>query len=278
MSEGPGWVRRALFALEPPVGAEFDDPRLEWRRLFSEFLGTFLLVMVAAGAPVVNAAAAGSVSPAAQAVAPGLMVMAVIYFLGAVGGAHLNPAVTVSFALRRNFPWLRVPGYVVMQLLGVTAAVLFLRVIFGNIANLGATTPRHGFSNETTLVLEAVLTLGLVSVILGTASGARNIGTNAALAIGGYIALAGLWAAPITGASMNPARSFGPALVGDHWSGFWAYVVGPFVGGAIAVAFAWILRGPPSQAGSEAAQGSMRQTSDGRLDNHDQPPEDPTDT
>ena len=148
---------------------------------------------------------------------------------------------------------------------------MFLRVIFGNIANLGATTPRHGFSNETILVLEAVLTLGLVSVIRGTASGARNIGTNVALAIGGYIALAGLWAAPITGASMNPARSFGPALVGDHWGGFWAYVVGPLVGGAIAVAFAWMLRGPPSQAGSEAAQGSMHQTSDGRLDNHDHP-------
>lgn len=258
-------------ALEPPVGPSLDDPRLEWRRLFSELLGTFLLVLVAAGAVVVNAAAPGGVSLSAQAVAPGLVVMAVIYFLGAVGGAHLNPAVTVSFALRRNFPWRRVPGYILMQVLGATLAAAFLRALFGNIGDLGATLPQHGFGSETAMVLEAVLTLGLVSVILGTASGARNVGTNAALAVGGYIALAGLWAAPITGASMNPARSFGPALVGDHWRGFWAYVVGPFAGGVVAVAFAWMLRGDPSPAGSEAAQGSPPGTPGGPPETHDQP-------
>jgi aquaporin Z len=239
------------------VDAERDDPVLALRRLFSELLGTFLLVIAAAGGHVVNGAVAGSVSPAARVVAPGLMVMAVIYFLGAVGGAHLNPAVTFSFALRRNFPWARVPGYIAAQLLGAIAAALFLVLVFGNVANLGATLPHHGFSTETAFALEALLTLGLVSVILGTASGARNVGTNAALAIGGYIALAGLWAAPITGASMNPARSFGPALVGDHWRGFFAYVAGPFVGGVIAVACAWLLRGPPSAAADEAAQGSI---------------------
>ena len=239
--------------------AEQDDPLLVWRRLFSELLGTFLLVIVAAGAPVVNGAVAGSVSPAARAVAPGLMVMAVIYFLGAVGGAHLNPAVTLSFALRRNFPWARVPGYVAAQLLGAIAAAVPAPRLRQH-RQPRWDPPRHGFSTETVFALEAVLTLGLVSVILGTASGARNIGTNAALAIGGYIALAGLWAAPITGASMNPARSFGPALVGDHWRGFWAYVVGPFVGGVLAVGFAWILRGRPSTAADEAAQGSMFRT------------------
>jgi aquaporin Z len=228
---------------------------LQWRRLFSELLGTFLLVLAAAGASVVNAKASGSVSPAARAIAPGLMVMAVIYFLGAVGGAHLNPAVTVSFALRRNFPWSRVPGYVMMQLIGAVLSVWFLRAVLGNIGNLGATVPRHGISDGSALALEAVLTLGLVSVILGTASGARNVGTNAALAIGGYVALAGLWAAPITGASMNPARSFGPAVIGDHWDGFWVYLVGPVIGGVIAVAFAWLLRGRPSSAATEAAQG-----------------------
>ena len=156
---------------------------------------------------MVNAAAPGTVSPSAQAVAPGLMVMAVIYFVGAVGGAHLNPAVTFSFALRHNFPWLRVPGYVVMQLIGATLAASFLRVVFGNIGDLGATMAGPGFTDKTAMVIEALLTLGLVSVVLGTASGARNIGTNAALAVGGYVALAGLWAAPVTGASMNPARS-----------------------------------------------------------------------
>ena len=247
----------ALLALEPPGSAEFDDPSLEWRRLFSEVLGTFFLVLVAAGVPVVNAKSHGAVSLSAQVVAPGLMVMAIIYFMGTVGGAHLNPAVTVSFALRRNFPWRRVPGYIVMQLVGATLAALFLRAMFGNIGNLGATLPGNGFDGGQAMLLEAVLTLGLVSVILGTASGARNIGTNAALAVGSYIALAGLWAAPMTGASMNPARSFGPALVGDHWDSYWAYVVGPLLGGALAVGFSWVLRGRPSRAGDEAAQGSL---------------------
>jgi aquaporin Z len=106
-------------------------------------------------------------------------------------------------------------------------------------------------------LLEVVLTAGLVSVILGTASGARNIGTNAALAVAGYIILAGLWAAPISGASMNPARSLGPALIGGQWSDWWAYVIGPICGGAIAVGFAWVLRGPHSESASEAAQGSL---------------------
>jgi aquaporin Z len=105
------------------------------------------------------------------------------------------------------------------------------------------------------VLVEVVLTAGLVSVVLGTASGARNIGANAALAVGGYIVVAGLWAAPISGASMNPARSLGPDLIGGHWDCWWAYVIGPIAGGVIAVGFAWVLRGPPSQAGDETAQG-----------------------
>lgn len=233
-----------------------DDLEVEPRRLFSEMLGTFLLVLVAAGGPVVNVFTHGDVSRSAQEVAPGLMVMAVIYFMGAIGGAHLNPVVTISFALRQNFPWRRVPGYVAMQLVGATLAALFLRAMFGNVGALGATLPRHGFGDGKAMLLEAVLTLGLVSVILGTASAGKNVGANAALAIGGYIALAGLWAAPITGASMNPARSLGPALVGDHWSSWWVYVVGPLIGGFVAVASAWALRGPPSPKASKAAQGT----------------------
>ncbi len=162
---------------------------------------------------------------------------------------------TLSFALRGNFPWRRVPRYVAMQIVGAVVAAAFLRAMFGNLGRLGATLPMHGISDLKVFLLEAVLTLGLVSVILGTASGARNIGPNAALAIGAYIALAGLWAAPISGASMNPARSFGPAMVGGHWTSFWAYAVGPILGGVVAVGFAWILRGPPTKAGTEAAQG-----------------------
>jgi aquaporin Z len=236
---------------------DFQNLAFEWRRLFAEVLGTFFLVLVAAGATVVDVRSHGQVPLDARVVAPGLMVIAVIYSMGTVSGAHLNPVVTISFALRRDFPWKRVPGYVAAELAGSILAACFLRATFGNIGHLGATEPGAGISAWTTVLIEIVLTAGLISVILGTASAARNIGASSALAIGGYIIVAGLWAAPITGASMNPARSLGPALVGGHWTDAWAYVAGPMVGGVIAVAFSWILRGPPSKAAREAAQGTM---------------------
>jgi aquaporin Z len=235
---------------------DFLDPQFETRRLFAEVLGTFLLVLVAAGGAVVNAKSHGLVPIDARVVAPGLMVMATIYFMGTVSGAHLNPAVTLSFALRRNFPWRRVPGYICAQLIGSVLAAGLLRLTLGNVGHLGVTAPGIGIHDWTACVFEGVLTAGLVSVILGTASGARNVGPNAALAVGGYIALSGLWAGPISGASMNPARSLGPALVGGDWRAWWIYLVGPLVGGAVAVVAAWVLRGPPSSAGDEAAQGS----------------------
>jgi aquaporin Z len=242
--------------LETPWTRDFDDLTYEWRRLFSEIFGTFLLVLVAAGGGVVDAQSHGAVPLDARVVAPGLMVMAIIYFMGTISGAHLNPAVTLGFALRRNFPWKRVPGYLVAQVIGSVLAAGFLRLMFSNIGHLGATLPGPHISAWKAMLIEAVLTTGLVSVILGTASGARNVGPNAALAVGGYIVLAGLWAAPISGASMNPARSLGPALVGGHWTAWWAYVLGPVLGAVIAVGIAHILRGPPSRAASVAAQGS----------------------
>jgi aquaporin Z len=263
-----GYEPRPLH-LQEPVGLQtawtrdFSDLSFEWRRLFSEALGTFFLVLVAAGAAMVNARSHGQVPLDARVVAPGLMVMAVIYFMGTVSGAHLNPAVSIAFALRRNFPWRRVPGYLAAQLAGSLLAAAFLRASFGDIGDLGATLPGARTSATTTVLIEVVLTAGLVSVVLGTASGARNIGANAAIAVGGYIAVAGLWAAPISGASMNPARSLGPALVGGHWSDWWAYVIGPIAGGVIAVGFAWVLRGPPSQAADEAAQGTASSPSSG---------------
>ncbi len=152
------------------------------------------------------------------------MVLAIILFMGAVSGAHLNPGVSLAFALRGDFPWKRVPGYIIVQLVGATLACLFLLAVFGNVEHLGATLPGPGYKDWQALLMEIVLTAGLVSVILGTASAAQNVGAIAALGVGGYIALAGLWSAPVSGTSMNPARSFGPALVSGDWSSYWVYV------------------------------------------------------
>jgi len=233
---------------------DFLNPAFEGRRLFSECWGTFLLVLVACGAEVVRART-GTVTPAAAAIAPGLIVMAVIYFMGTVSGAHLNPAVTIAFAVRRNFPWNRVPGYIVAQIVGGVLAAGFLRALFGTSGNLGATLPDSGIGAGTALAIEIVLTAGLVNTILGTASGARNIGTNGAIAIGGYIILAGLWAGPLTGASMNPVRSLAPDLVRGELGLTWIFVVGPLAGALIGALFEWILVGPATPAGTRAAQG-----------------------
>jgi aquaporin Z len=236
---------------------DFLDPSHEWRRLFAETWGTFLLVVVAAGGAVVSFRSGEAVSQRLVAVAPGVMVMAIIYFMGAVSGAHLNPAVTLAFALRGNFPWRRVPGYVLAQVIGGIAAALFLRAMFGTVGALGATVPGSGIGNVRALAMEVLLSAGLVNVILGTASGARNIGVNGALAVGGYIALAGLWAGPVSGASMNPVRSLAPDLVRGDLSTTWIYLVGPIVGALIGVAFEWILKGKPTTAGAIAAQGMI---------------------
>jgi aquaporin Z len=247
-----GW-RRELLTLEFPQTGEFDDPKLEWRRLFSELLGTFFLVLVGAGGAVVNAVSDGQISRTAAVAAPGLMVMAIILFMGAVSGAHLNPAVTLSFTLRGDFPWKRVPGYIIVQLAGATLACLFLWAVLGKVGELGATEPGPGIEDWKAMLIELALTVGLVSTILGTASRAQNVGALSAVAVGGYIILAGLWSSPISGASMNPARSFGPDLALGDFSNYWVYIVGPIAGGTIAVIFAWILRGSGGDVGGLAA-------------------------
>lgn len=236
----------------------FEDPAQEWRRLCAELLGTFFLVLVAAGGPMVDRAVPGSVGRAAAVVAPGLMVMAVILFMGKVSGAHLNPAVSLAFALRRDFPWRRVPAYLVVQLGGAALAAWFLQVVVHVSASWGSTYPAGRTSALDAFLIEAVLTLGLVSVILGTASGAQQVGLFGALGVGGYIALAGLWASPLTGASMNPFRTLGPDLVAADLAGIWVYLAGPLLGAVAAVAVAFLLRGPGGGlSGSLAAQGTI---------------------
>lgn len=228
-----------------------------WQRLFSELLGTFFLVLAAAGGAVVEAATGVSIGRIAEVTAPGLMVMAVILFMGAVSGAHLNPAVTLAFALRRDFPWRRVPGYILSQTVGAVLACLFLAVLFGRVGMLGATEPSANVGDMQAMLMELALTVGLVSTILGTASSAQNVGPLSALAVGGYIALAGLWASPVSGASMNPARSFGPDVVLANFAHYWVFVVGPLAGASIAVGFARVLRGPGGGlTAGRAAQGT----------------------
>ena len=237
---------------------DFNDPRQEWRRLFSEVLGTFFLVLVAAGGGMMSQAFPNTISRTAAVTAPALMVMAIILFMGKISGAHLNPAVSIAFALRRDFPWWRVPGYIVAQLGGATLAALILHAIINVSAKYGSNYPAHNYSNTAAFWMELILTLGLVGVILGTASGAQNIGIIGAFGVGGYIALAGLWGSPISGASMNPARTFGPDLVSTTFTGYWVYVAGPIAGAALAVVIAFVLRGPGGgKAGSGAAQGDL---------------------
>jgi aquaporin Z len=259
-SREAGSDRDAHAALEPAT-PDFDDPKLEWRRLFAELLGAFFLVLVAAGGAVVLDVDHSAVGRVAAVTAPGLMVMAAILFMGAVSGAHLNPAVTVAFALRRDFPWRRVPGYITVQLLGAVLACLLLWALFGKSGGLGATEPGPGYTQAAALGIETVLTFGLVSVVLGTASRAQNLGPLSAIGVGAYIVLAGLWASPVSGASMNPARSFGPDLVLLDFSTYWIYVLGPLLGALLAVGAAWILRGSGrDRASSRAAQGELPDT------------------
>jgi aquaporin Z len=266
---GPaGWISAELQQnIVGPI-EDFHNPSQEWRRLFSELLGTFFLVLVAAGGGMMGAAFPNTISRTAAVVAPGLLVMSIIMFMGKVSGAHLNPAVSISFALRRDFPWRRVPGYIVVQLIGATLAALVLHALIDVSAVHGSNYVASGYSAGTGFWMELLLTFGLVSVILGTASGAQNIGIIAALGVGAYIALAGLWGSPISGASMNPARTFGPDLVGGKFTDYWVYVAGPIVGGALAVAVAFVLRGPGGGlSGSGAAQGDLFT----RADNADKP-------
>jgi len=259
----PAHVEVAVRTFELPNAAvrryDFWDSTYEWRRLFSELLGTFFLVTVGVGGGMVAARFGGAAVPGpVRAVSPGLMVMAIILFMGAVSGAHLNPAVSVAFALRGDFPWRRVGPYIAAQFAGAVLATLLLEALIGKHGSAGLTLPGPGVSTGTALAWEALLTTGLVSVVLGTASGAQQLGPIAALGVGSYIILAGLFGGPVSGASMNPARSLGPALVLGDWTSWWAYLIGPMIGAGLAVAFAYVLRGPGGgTAGTHAAQGTL---------------------
>lgn len=208
------------------------------RRTAAELFGTYALVAAGCGAIVVNSqtSALGHVG---IALTFGLVVVVMVAATGHLSGAHLNPAVTVAFALTRHFPWREAPAYIAGQVVGAVAGSLTLLLLFGPVANLGTTLPSGTVWQS--LLLEVLLTAALMFVITAVATDTRAVGELAALAIGFTVAANALWGGPISGASMNPARSLGPALVAGLWQDQWLYLVGP-VSGAIlgAVVYQWI--------------------------------------
>ncbi len=238
----------------------FEEDELKQRplrvRLIIEFLGTFALVTVAAGAGVINHyAGGGPISRTAAVIAPGALVMALIYAWGPLSGLHINPAVTFAFTARRVFPRRWVLPYWAAQFAGAIGAALFLQAVFGQVTEGGNYPIAKPGGDWRAFVMEIVLTAILVSVILHTATGGRSIGHNAAIAVGSTVALLGLFASPISGASMNPARTLGPDIVGANFTGWWVYVGGDIIGAAIAVVIIILVRGMPDKAEAEAAEG-----------------------
>jgi aquaporin Z len=227
-----------------------------WIRVIIEFLGTFVLVTVAAGSGVINHyTGGGPISRTAAVIAPGAVVMAMIYALGPLSGLHINPAVTLAFTGRRVFKPAWVLPYFVAQFAGAICAGLFLQGMFSHVAAGGTYPISKPGGDWRSLVMEIVLTMILVTVILNTATGYRSIGHNAALAVGSTVALLGLFASPISGASMNPARSLGPDIAAWDFTGWWVYVVGPVAGAALALIIIVLVRGRPDTAEREAAEG-----------------------
>ena len=227
------------------------------RRLVAEALGTFALVFVAAGGGATAELANGRIGSAARAVAPALMVGALVYSIGDVSGAHFNPVVTLAFALKRLFPGRLVPGYWLAQFVGATLASIVLVALFGAAASKGVSTPH--VDPAIALALEVILSALLLTVILGTADRAHVVGPNAALAVAATISLAGLIAGPIEGASMNPVRSLAPAVVTGDLGSVWIYLIGPTLGGLTALGINVFLHGlhATDQAARDKARGEI---------------------
>ncbi len=218
------------------------------RRAAAEGLAAFALVFAGCGAVITNTTHQGALGAVGVSLVFGLIIMAMIYATGHLSGAHINPAVTVAFTLTRQFPVRDAIAYIAAQLAGATIAALVLLAAWTDKpAHLGATVP--AVATSTALLYEVLLTAFLMFVIIAVATDTRAVGAAAALAIGGTVGLDALFGGPITGASMNPARSFGPALASGTWTDFWIYVVGPLAGAALG-AFAYqLIRTPQTPPG-----------------------------
>jgi aquaporin NIP len=227
------------------------------RRALMEAIGTFALVTAGCGAIITNTTHAGSIGSVGVSLTFGLIIMVMIYAGGHLSGAHYNPSVTIA----RHFPIRDALAYIAAQLIGATtAALLLLGAWTSKPAHLGATLP--SVSSPTAVAYEIVLTAFLMFVITAVATDTRAVGAAAAIAIGGTVGLDALFGGPITGASMNPARSFGPALASGTWSSFWVYIIGPLIGAAIGV-FAYELVRGPKPLGSTATQSTEGVVADG---------------
>lgn len=229
-----------------------------WQRAAAEALGTYALLVAGCGAIVVNAET-GALGHVGIALTFGLVIGAMVASTGHVSGAHLNPAVTLSFALIRHFPLREIPAYIAAQLAGAGLGAATLLLLFGDVASLGATVPTG--CPWRALGVEILATAMLMFVINAVATDTRALGEFAALAIGGAVALGALWAGPISGASMNPARSLGPALASGTWDQHWVYWLGPIAGALLGAGLYQVLKLTPDLPAAEAAS-RLQETAD----------------
>jgi aquaporin Z len=235
-------------------GAPLDQSPPLARRAFAEVVGAFFLTTAGAGIEIVDVLFPGTIDVTMKAVAPAAVVAAMIYSLGDISGAHLNPVVTATFAVRGVFEWRRVPVYWISQVLGAVLSAAILRALFGTVRSVG--TSEIHIAAWRGCVVEGIVTALLVIVILNTAHKHSLIGTEAALAVGAVLLACGLIACQLTTASMNPARSLGPAIVSGNFDNLWVFIVGPFAGAAIALGIVTALRPVPNTDEVEAAGGS----------------------
>jgi MIP family channel proteins len=226
-------------------------PRTLVRALVAEVIGTFALVFAGCGAIMVDATT-GALGHVGVAISFGLVIMVMIYAVGHISGAHFNPAVTLAFAVSRHFPATRVAAYWAAQLAGATAAALVLRASLGDVAHVGATFPSG--SDGQAFLWEAVLTFFLMFVIMAVATDTRAVGEAAAIAVGATVGLDAMFGGPVTGASMNPARSLGPAIAAADFTSIWVYLTAPFLGAVLAAVAYQILRDEPVAAVPEPAR------------------------
>ena len=203
------------------------------KRFISEIIGTFALVFCGTGAMVINDFTGGTVTHVGVAITFGLIIMGMIYAFGDISGAHMNPAVTIGFAYAKKFPWKEVPAYVLAQLIGAFLASGILLYLFPESQTLGATLP--GLPALKVFILEIILSFFLMVVIINVSTGSKEIGVVAGIAIGSVVLLEAMFAGPITGASMNPARSIAPAVVSGNIADLWIYIFAPIIGCVLAV-------------------------------------------